>query len=401
MKSKPQVLVLRRLAVAASVTLCASSAVGAAGCDGDSAGEAEGGGAEGGDAGGALDVPATEGAGEGDEAQGCEATGCPADQICHPNSHACVECVGNSDCGGDRPTCMTFLDACGCLSSAECGGVRRCDEREKRCVQDVREGCQRDFDCLSGHCGPENTCVFCTHDTHCEPGQVCNEEFECDQPQLCGEGGRHCPQGGVCDEATGRCVSEGCAEGEGEGEGEGEAGDACYECDDDGECGADRFCDWGRRVCLDEVRAALCQPCAVDAQCLRPADPSGSCVERRASGARLERFCGRQCEEDRDCPVGYSCGDIGLGVRSCLPARLEAADGEAGVTCAALLDVGGRCERDSQCGLGPEGFCWEGACAYGCEETGERRRPCVEGFVCAEVPEAVHPWQGACVRPEQ
>ena len=341
-----------------------------------------------------------------DEGVDCEQIKCAEGEVCHPASGRCVQCIGNADCTADKPTCLNLTGRCGCISSAECGALRRCDRGTESCVREMDGSrCVDDDDCPTRHCGPEAVCVFCLIDEHCDVqrGEVCNEVYECGRPVPCGQGGDHCPLGGVCDPATGQCVPQGC-EGEGEGEGEsgggGPQGGQCPGCEEDAECGQGRFCDWGGRVCLDADRAAICEPCGDDSQCLRPNEPSGSCVERRAGGARLERFCGQDCEADRDCPRGYECSPIALGVSSCLPTRLEAEAGQAGVSCAALVEVGKRCASDDDCGLGGEGFCWEQACAYGCEETGEARRLCVQGFMCQPVPAEVHAWGGACVRTE-
>ncbi len=358
---------------------------------------------DGGEAGGADGGQVGAGEGEGEAPVDCEHVQCDADKICHPANGRCVECIGNPDCPEDRPTYRNLTGRCGCVSSAECGALRRCDRATERCVREMDGSrCVDDNDCPTRHCGPDSVCVFCTINEHCdvELGEVCNDGYECGQPLVCGQGGTHCPEGGVCDEGSGECVRPPC-EGEGEGEGEGGAvAGECPECEEDEECGDGRFCDWGGRLCHDAGRAALCHPCGDNSHCLRPNEPSGTCVQRQADGERLERFCGRDCEADRDCPRGYACSPIGLGVRSCLPLRLEAEGGESGVTCAALVDVGAPCQSDAECGLGGEGFCWEQACAYGCEEAGEERRLCVEGFLCAPVPVQVHVWGGACVRAE-
>ncbi len=87
-----------------------------------------------------------------------------------------------------------------------------------------------------------------------------------------------------------------------------------------------------------------------------------------------------------------------MGVFSCLPAGLDASEGDEGMTCAALLAAGARCDDHQDCGLEGEGLCWQGSCAYGCEDAGARRRPCVEGFVCVAVAQEVHPWGGLCLR---
>lgn len=376
-----------------------------AGCDeGDPVPAAAEGSAEGG---GELNVPPQEAVGEGEGEQGegdgegdgevdCDLVRCAADEVCHPHSGRCVQCVGNADCSSERPTCLLLSGRCGCISSADCGALRRCDIATQACVAQM-DGtrCVDDDDCPTGHCGPDSVCVFCTLDFHCDvqKGEVCNDEYQCDQPKLCGDGGAHCPEGGVCDAATGLCGPPACEDGAA----------SCPECAEDDECGEGRFCDWASRICLDERRAALCEPCGGDGQCLRPNEPSGTCVERRAGGERLERFCGRECAEDRDCPAGYGCAAVGLGVSSCLPLRLDPAAADPGVTCAAVVDVGRGCDGDDECGVSAEGFCWQGACSYGCDDAGadgQGARPCVQGFVCAAVPAEIHPWAGACVRQE-
>ena len=98
-----------------------------------------------------------------DAGQGGEDPRCHSDAecderapICNPQTRACVECIGDDDCGGDRP--------------------QVCLVTRGECVQ-----CSSDDQCTSAepYCDPEsNYCEECLADEHCAAGQICDLEDE-------------------------------------------------------------------------------------------------------------------------------------------------------------------------------------------------------------------------------
>ncbi len=72
------------------------------------------------------------------------------------------------------------------------------------------------------------------------------------------------------------------------------------------------------QVCVSTV-ATLCSPCKSDAECTAPGVVDTRCVRRGSDGS----FCGRGCQLDADCPLGYGCKDgvsvQGANVRQCVP----------------------------------------------------------------------------------
>ncbi|MBM4372883.1 MAG: hypothetical protein FJ098_14615, partial [Deltaproteobacteria bacterium] len=70
-------------------------------------------------------------------------------------------------------------------------------------------------------------------------------------------------------------------------------------------------------VCIS-AHANLCLPCATGADCKGAAGADDVCVDYGAEGS----FCGGVCQEDKDCPWGFSCGDVttvaGVPTRQCV-----------------------------------------------------------------------------------
>ena len=71
-------------------------------------------------------------------------------------------------------------------------------------------------------------------------------------------------------------------------------------------------------ICVSDL-ANLCRPCAVAGDCESLGGAQDVCV---AYGPQAGAFCGGACEDDGDCPGGYSCADVetidGLPTRQCV-----------------------------------------------------------------------------------
>jgi cysteine-rich repeat protein len=71
-------------------------------------------------------------------------------------------------------------------------------------------------------------------------------------------------------------------------------------------------------ICVSDL-ANLCRPCAATADCGSLGGAQDVCV---SYGAETGAFCGGACEDDADCPGGYTCADVetidGLATRQCV-----------------------------------------------------------------------------------
>jgi hypothetical protein len=57
-------------------------------------------------------------------------------------------------------------------------------------------------------------------------------------------------------------------------------------------------------ICIS-AHSNLCKPCASNADCKSPGGAEDVCVDYSAEG----NFCGGTCQEDKDCPWGFSCNE--------------------------------------------------------------------------------------------
>lgn len=95
------------------------------------------------------------------------------ERFCEPESHSCVDCLQDVDCG-DEQRCSPGQRTCvECLSKADCGEEEACDATG-RCTQI----CQGDQDCHEESepwCLPTGSfCVECTVSEQCESGEQCD-----------------------------------------------------------------------------------------------------------------------------------------------------------------------------------------------------------------------------------
>lgn len=147
--------------------------------------------------------------------------------LCDLDTGACVECIDDTNCPGDKPICSPHHGTCGrCASNGDCGAAAP--------ICDLDDG----------------ECHECLVDAHCVDGGLC-------------DGGKHCKAG--CND-DGDCPSQKpfCA-----------ADFQCRECIADGDCPDTRpFCNQ-KGECGQCLVAADCNPFPTTPFCL----DSAQCVE--------------------------------------------------------------------------------------------------------------------------
>jgi hypothetical protein len=259
----------------------------------------------------------------------------------------------------EPPACNPIADCtgrCGQLPDG-CGGVVRCT-----CAEG--EACAPGGLCTDPGCEP----VSC-EDQHAECGQIldgCGAQLdcgECDEPELCGGGGRPnrcglpgCPSH-ACEESDAECgwLADGCASG--------------LDC---GDCAEGQICIGNECVGCKPLSCA-----EVDAECGEIGDGCGGIVD-----------CG-------DCPEGSACGVLEANQCSaCKPlscAAMDAECGEVGDGCGDAIDCGD-CPDGEVCGIddpfrcGPPPTCELLTCEELEAECGEVPDGCDDVLECGECP---------------
>jgi len=150
----------------------------------------------------------------------------------------------------------------------------------------------------------------------CKPAIECSESLACEFGSVCVEGiclevpcstSAQCGMEEFCSDR--QCV-EGC-----EVDSDCYPGDQCNttiaeceaaECRDTQlDCGFKEFCNPANGQCY-EVDGYYCKPCVDNGSC--GGDDSGNLCLNFGGGYK---YCGVECESDRDCPAGFGCLPIG------------------------------------------------------------------------------------------
>jgi Cys-rich repeat protein len=155
--------------------------------------------------------------------------GCGGDDNSNSGATVQPQCASDGDCGGNRPYCDTALGRCiECVGNSNCGGGEVCDSVSGSC----RATCSTSGDCGQNtpYCAPRGVCVHCVGDGNCSGGQpYCDTTVDrcvecltsancsgnqpyCIYPQgSCREclGNADCGSGQVCNNDY-ECVSGGC-----------------------------------------------------------------------------------------------------------------------------------------------------------------------------------------------
>jgi Notch-like protein len=199
-------------------------------------------------------------------------------------------CTEAADCSTNYCFARTGPDVCSlCAVNGDCGVQQRCaysgDRGYAACVGTGNLGasCNTDQQCASTHCN-QGVCSECFGDADCEGGGTCIDDrtgvgyFSCT-----GGLGDACQQGNDC--GTGFCFDP-----------PGGGPNRCSECEVNGDCGAQRSCEYnirnGYASCVGT--GALGNICNNGGQCESNFCAGGVCS---------------QCEGDGDCTGGGSCID--------------------------------------------------------------------------------------------
>ena len=107
-------------------------------------------------------------------------TGCPDPDkpLCDVADQTCVECLSETDCGGQTPACGKDNECVECADDDDCpgGNAPLCEPDEEICVECVADGDCNDPD--NGVCD-ENQCVECANDNDCPIDAPNCEDNEC------------------------------------------------------------------------------------------------------------------------------------------------------------------------------------------------------------------------------
>jgi hypothetical protein len=272
-------------------------------------------------------------------------------------THTCVDCAGDGDCGDPAPRCEPVSNACvQCLAEEDCAAVEGrtlCDESAHECVA-----------CLS-----HDDCAVVGL-PRCDGG-VC---------VACTPGGDECAAVGTCfadnPNTTGDDAMEGAFTG------------ACVACNEDADCDGGDECDAWTHACVVPSGAVnQCQACVTDGDC----DAGSGCVEVSFEGTRIGTYCALDGCADEGDPDFYCAGNVGRGNRCQTVTTRAGATGDycvpATTTCEgylhhrlACVGVQGVCSHDGD-GGDADGVCVAGTtCSYPCAGDGD----CPGGYDCGD-----------------
>ncbi len=286
------------------------------------------------------------------------------------------DCEAGQFCANNR--CRTQRT---CTTASDCLIDEFCLDGQCQLAQGCTtwEECPESYDCVDGYCLPPNT----DDPTGCEDDNDCLEDEYCDltlgicteRPTdgdsssiSCSES-RDCPDGSYCQD--GKCTPWTDSDGDSL-DGDLSDGDVI-----DGD--------------IEYLNGALCEPCERDADCNSEGALFNLCLQDLSG----EFYCGRICDDETLCPVGYGCSDIFAENGSRLGKQCRPASGYcdrcASVTCPERMvcsESTGECEYQGNhchvtgCPAGAQCNEETGSCDYDpthCVVTG-----CDEGFTCNE-----------------
>lgn len=160
-----------------------------------------------------------------------------------------------------------------------CGG----DKKTPECVDHG--------DCPSGNACVQNACkeVDCLASSDCDIYQFCNPFFECQEG--C-EKDSDCQAGETCDKTSHSCSIYGCRS-------------------TDLDCEYGEFCDTESGECY-EGEGQWCEA-GCNARNIYSCSSGRYCLQFVGQD---DAYCYRECENEGDCPRGFECGEIDLGLES-------------------------------------------------------------------------------------
>ncbi|MEZ4268534.1 MAG: MopE-related protein, partial [Myxococcota bacterium] len=214
-------------------------------------------------------------------ASGCAHTSLAAGTACTggvcngaATNPACVECLSDTQCGGDTPHCNVATNKCvACVTAGQCNDQVACTV--DACVNNACTHTPADAGtaCQGGVCsGASAICVQCVSDTQCSGSTphcnvATNKCVECVNAEQCDDGVQctvdACGEGNVCTHTAsqpGTACDGGVCSGDTK---------KCVECVSDTQCSGDEsHCNVASNTCVECVSSEHCDDsleCTVDA----------------------------------------------------------------------------------------------------------------------------------------
>ncbi|TNE47930.1 MAG: hypothetical protein EP343_17790 [Deltaproteobacteria bacterium] len=267
-------------------------------------------------------------------------SGCsdPSKPRCNTETGQCVACVENKDCQELSTICDSKLFSCKkveCTDDADCPSTKPvCNKEVYRCEEEPV--CKVDADCTDpqlSRCDPKadggkgackkGACTPCTSDDECGP-----DADYCISTSQGLKDGRKCLRG--CTENSDCPTGFDCEESVGGKAIVGPGIKVCFPriqycsnpCDNK-QCNSDEFCNLEKGgVC--ELKPAACKPCLDgDASaCNEPGKTGNQCLDLGGN-----KFCGKACSSDSDCPTDQKSGDGSTREFKCVGGQCTALDG--------------------------------------------------------------------------
>ncbi len=307
----------------------------------------------------------------------------PTGATCSADFHTVLDTAGNASA-----TCATTE---ACAATGTTSACVKCDPTQCLKNNDCITGWASYADYLKGDKSNQTTeCRLkcnaptdCPFDYHCVPsdsGQgYCAKDRAFNgvdyKPKQTGEAAGGAPWGVACQPTDGLDTNPACDTSQNfwcYGTSPTDANAFCtqYQCNDDADCAAGYWCatindtpnvttakrgDWGTTTTACLPRAynlkpgSYCAPCKSDLDCPTNESTPQHCVSADANGG-AELVCAAECQDDKNCPLDYTCQDPGSGTTVCVPrAGTCKVDPKSAAFCSP-------CHSDDDC-AGINGFC--------------------------------------------
>lgn len=262
------------------------------------------------------------------DSKGSASASCAATEACTANN-------GTSGCAKCDPTVCRQGDDCilGWTQYADyLKGDKSTQNTECRVKCNVPTDCPFDYHCIPSDTGQG----YCAKD---RPFQGADYK-----PTTQGSAAGAAPWGVPCDPSDGFDTNKSCDATQNfwcYGTSPTDASSFCtqYQCGDDADCPGGWWCatindspnvtttkrtDWGTTttVCLPRVYdlkpGSYCAPCKSDHDCPSNNSVPQHCVSADNNGGS-ELVCAVECQDDKNCPLDYTCQDPGSGTPVCVP----------------------------------------------------------------------------------
>ena len=298
----------------------------------------------------------------------------PTGTTCSADHHTALNASGTA------ATCAA-TEACSENTTGTTSGCAKCDPTVCLKNNDCILGWTQYADYLKGDKSNQTTeCRLkcsaptdCPFDYHCVPAD--NNQGYCAKdrpynntdykPTTPGSAAGAAPWGVACQPGDGFDTNKACDTNQNfwcYGTGPTDANAFCtqYQCTDDADCAAGYWCatindspnvttakrsDWGTTTtaCLPRAYSpkpgSYCAPCKSDLDCPTNDSVPQHCVSADANGGS-ELVCATECQDDKNCPLDYTCQDPGSGTTVCVPRA---------TTCKGTQTFCSPCHSDADC----------------------------------------------------